>query len=111
MKNIILARVLDAVVISLLLVDHSSANRFAATVAVFLSIVMLIAFFAMSADLANKIKARSLFSRAFGMMAQASYVGALIYAGYPSIAAFYALAAVLLRACVHQKLKPAGEEV
>ncbi len=110
MKNLILARYLDVVVISMLLVDHASANRFAAIVSVFLAVVMMLGFFAMSADLANKIKARSLFSRAFGMMAQASYVGALIYAGYPSIAAFYALAAVLLRACVHQKLKPAGEE-
>ena len=111
MKNIILARVLDVVVISLLLVDHSSANRFAATVAVFLAIVMLIGFFGMSADLANKIKAKSWIGRAFGMVAQAAYVGALIYAGYPSIAAFYAIAAILLRACVHHKLKPAGEGV
>lgn len=111
MKNILLARVLDAVVISMLLADHSSANRFAAIVAVFLAIVMVIGFFCMNADLANKIKAKSWISRAFGMAVQAAYVGALIYAGYPSIAAFYAIAAVLLRVCVHQKLKPAGEGV
>lgn len=111
MKNIILARVLDAVVISMLLVDHSSANRFVAIVAVFLAIVMMLGFFGMNADLANKIKAKSWIGGVFGMAVQAGYVGALIYAGYPSIAAFYAIAAILLQACVHHKLKPAGEGV
>lgn len=111
MKNIILARVIDAVVISLLFVDHSSANRFAATLAVFLAIAMLIGFFGMNADLANKIKAKSWVGRVFGMAVQLGYVGALIYAGYPSIAAFYAIAAILLRACVHHKLKPVVEGV
>lgn len=111
MKNIILARLLDAVVISLLLVGHSSANRFAAIVAAFLAIVMMIGFFAMNSDLANKIKGKTWIRSAFGMAVQAGYVCALIYAGYPSIAAFYAIAAILLRASVHQKLKPAGEGV
>lgn len=109
MKNIILGRVLDAVVISMLLVDHSSANRFAAIVSVFMAVVMMIGCFGMNAALANKFKAKSWIGKAFGMVAQAGYVGALIYSGYPSIAAFYAIAAILLRACVHQKLKPAGE--
>lgn len=111
MKNIILARVLDAVVISMLLVDHSSANRFAAIVAAALAIVMMIGFFGMNADLANKIKAKSWTGRALGMAVQVAYVGALIYAGYPSIGALYAISAILLRACVHHKLKPAGEGV
>lgn len=106
MKNIILARVLDVAVISMLLVEHSSANRFAAIVSVFLAIVMLLGFLGMNADLANKIKAKSWIGRVVGMAVQAGYVGALIYAGYPSIAAFYAIAAILLRACVQHKLKP-----
>jgi len=110
-KNIILARVLDAVVISMLLVDHSNANRFAAIVSVFLAIVMMIGFFGMNADLANKIKGKTWIRSAFGMAVQAGYVSALIYAGYPSIAAFYAISAILLRACVHHTLKPAGEGV
>lgn len=106
MKNIILARVLDVAAISMLLVEHSSANRFGAIVSVFLAMVMLLSFLGMTADLANKIKAKSWIGWVVGISVQVSYVGALILAGYPSVAAFYAIAAILLRASVYHKLKP-----
>lgn len=60
----------------------------------------------MSPDLAEKIQGRSFLKKALGILVHVLYVVALVYAGFPILAAMYATAASFIRITAEAKLAP-----
>lgn len=105
MKTKILTRILDGVMIAILLFGSQDAKTFAFWMISIMVAMLFLGWLAVDRALAEKIRGRSSLSVAFGLALHAVYVAALIWAGFPILAALYATAASLIRLRCEAKLK------
>ncbi len=113
MMKKIFPRLLDAALISVLVCGGPDARTFAFWVIAIMVALLCLGIFAMDANLAQKICGRSILNRLFGVAMHFAYVAALIYSGFPVLAALYATVAFAIRVAAESKRagQPAGEGV
>ena len=105
MRKQILKRLGDLVVLAMLIGPHQDAKTFAAVLVSIMVILALLGALGMTADLANQLllgqPKRTFYVRViFGAL----YCPALIYGGYPVLAALYAIAVCLFFEAARVKL-------
>ncbi len=97
-------RLLDAALISALVYGGPDARTFAFWMIAIMVPMLFLGVFAMDAKLAEKIHGRSMLKKALGVAMHCAYVAALIYAGFPVLAALYATVAFAIRVAAETKL-------
>lgn len=106
MRNLIITRLLDVAPLAILVGPYQGLKTFAAALVWIMVGLMLMGALAMSDRLALKIAGCGKAHYAFGLAVHGLYIAALIYAGYPVLAAIYAAVMALIRVAAHMKLKP-----
>lgn len=100
----VFTRLLDGALLTGLVIGNADVKVFAFWMVSIMVALMFLGIFAMTPELAEKTQGRSLSKKAFGVLVHALYVGALIYSGYPILAAIYATAASIIRIAAESKL-------
>lgn len=103
-SNQVFTRLLDAALLAGLVLGNFDVKVFAFWMISIMLALMLMGCLAMTPDLAEKIQDRSFIKKAFGILTHFLYVTALIYAGYPILAAIYATTALIIRIAAEAKL-------
>lgn len=109
MSKQISTRVLDACLIAALAFGSPDIRTFAFWMVSVMVVLLFVGSFAVDAAMAEKIQGRSVAKKLFGVLVNLAYVGALIYAGFPVLAAFYAMGAFLIRTIAQAKLNGAAQ--
>ncbi|WP_268797538.1 hypothetical protein [Pseudomonas huanghezhanensis] len=109
MRTQIVTRVFDAVLIAALVSGNADVKTFAFWMISIMVTLMFLGCFAVNADIAEKIQGRSLGKKTFGTFVNLAYIAALIYAGFPVLAAIYAMSAFLIRTIAQAKLNAAAQ--
>jgi general stress protein CsbA len=104
MSKQIVTRVLDAGLIAALILGSAGVKTFAFWMVTIMVVLLFVGCFAVDAAMAEKIQGRSFGKKAFGALVNLAYVAALIYAGFPVLAAVYAMSAFLIRTIAQTKL-------
>lgn len=102
----VFTRMIDAALLAGLVLGSPDVRVFAFWMVSIMVVLMFMGCLAMTPDLAEKIQGRSLIKKAFGILMHILYVAALIYGGYPILAAMYATAASVIRIAAEAKLAP-----
>ena len=102
----VFTRLMDAALLSGLVLGNADVKVFAFWMVSIMVALMFAGLFAITPELAEKIQGRSSLKKAFGILVHALYVAALIYAGYPVLAALYAVISLLIRLSAESKLAP-----
>ncbi|GEM_PF-4350499 len=100
----IFSRLLDAALIVALVYGGPDVRTFAFWVVAIMVPMLFLGVFAMDAALAEKIHGRSMLKKTVGVAFHCAYVGALIYAGFPVLAALYATVAFAIRVAAETKI-------
>lgn len=103
--NQVVTRIFDLALIACLVFGGSDVRTFAFWLISIMVVLLLLGIFGMNAELAEKIQGRSITKKIIGISMHCMYVAALVYAGFPILAALYAMVAVLIRASAQAKLK------
>lgn len=103
-SKLLVLRALDAAVIAALLVGSSNAKTFAFWMISFVVITLALGVFAVDRSAAEKICGQTPMRRVCGVLVNIAYVAALVYAGFPILAAVYASVTILLRTVAQAKL-------
>lgn len=106
MSNKIFTRLLDLVLLGALVSGNHDARIFAYVVISFMSALMILGLFAIDVAMAEKLREQSLIGKITAAAVHALYVAALIYSGFPILAAVYACLALGIRCAAEAKLKP-----
>lgn len=102
----VFTRLLDAALLCGLVFGNADVKVFAFWMVSIMVILMFLGLPFMTPELAEKIHGRSIARRVFGVLVNALYVAALIYGGFPILAAMYATAALVIRISANSKLDP-----
>ncbi|WP_282378189.1 hypothetical protein [Pseudomonas sp. PS01302] len=102
----VFTRSLDAALLCGLVFGNADVKVFAFWMVSIMVVLMFMGVFVMKPELAEKIQGRSNIKKVFGVLVNALYVAALIYGGFPILAAMYATAASLIRISAEAKLAP-----
>ena len=102
----VFARMLDTALLAGLVLGSADVRVFAFWMVSIMVVLMFMGLLVMTPELAEKIQGRSIIKKAFGVLVHALYVAALIYGGFPILAAMYASAASLIRISAEAKLAP-----
>lgn len=102
----VFVRLLDAAMLAGLILGSADVKVFAFWMVSIMVVLMFVGCLAMTPDLAEKLQGRSFMKKVFGIFVHALYVSALIYAGFPILAAMYATAASIIRIAAEAKLAP-----
>ena len=102
----VFTRLIDAALLSGLVLGNADVKVFAFWMVSIMVVLMFMGLLVMTPELAEKIQGRSIIKKAFGVLVHALYVAALIYGGFPILAAMYASAASLIRISAEAKLAP-----
>lgn len=102
----VFTRLMDAALLSGLVLGNADVKVFAFWMVSIMAALMFAGLFAITPEMAEKIQGRSPLKKAFGILVHALYVAALIYAGYPVLAALYAVISLLIRLSAESKLAP-----
>ncbi len=102
----VFTRLLDATLLCGLVLGSADVKVFAFWMVSIKVVLMFLGLLVMTPELAEKIRGRSIIKKAFGVLVHALYVAALIYGGFPILAAMYASAASLIRISAEAKLAP-----
>lgn len=102
----VFARMLDTALLAGLVLGSADVRVFAFWMVSIMVVLMFLGLLVMTPELAEKIQGRSIIKKAFGVLVHALYVAALIYGGFPILAAMYASAASLIRISAEAKLAP-----
>ena len=100
-----LSRMMDIAVIAALVFGTPDVRTFAFWIVALMVPLLLVGVFAMDAALAEKIQGLSIGKKAFAIAINCAYIGALIYAGFPVLAAVYSITILLVRVAAETKLK------
>ncbi|MBF6029652.1 hypothetical protein ICY20_18035 [Pseudomonas sp. P115] len=100
----VFTRALDAALLVCLVLGNSDVKEFAFWLISFMVALTFMGWFVMTPDLAEKIQGRTLLKKAFGVLVPLLFVAALIYGGFPILAALYATAASGVRIAAESKL-------
>lgn len=103
--NQVVTRIFDLALIACLVFGGADAKTFAFWLVSIMVVLLLLGVFGMDAKLAEKIQGRSIVNKVIGISMHCMYVAALVCAGFPILAALYAMVAVLIRASAQAKLK------
>lgn len=106
MKTVIV-RLFDLALIACLIVGSHDAKTFAFWIVSMMVILLWVGVFAIDATAATKIKGRSVVKKTIRLTINAAYTGALIYAGFPVLAALYVISIIALRAICEKKIEEA----
>ncbi|MFJ3117845.1 hypothetical protein ACIPI6_15020 [Pseudomonas protegens] len=104
MQKQILIRLFDLLLLGALVSHYQSAKTFAVAMISIMTAVIAIGFLGMSQETAEKLTPKSGARLALSLAIHALYVTALIFAGYPVLAAIYATCCALIRLAAHSKL-------
>ena len=102
----VFTRLLDAALLACLVLGNADVKVFVFWMISIMVVLMIMSWLAMTPDLAKRIQGRSLLKNAFGVLVNVLYVAALIYGGFPILAAIYATAALVIRIAAQAKLTP-----
>ena len=106
MSNKIFTRLLDLVLLGALVSGDHNARIFAYVVILIMSALMILGLFAIDVAMAERLRECSLLGKITAAVVHALYVVALIYSGFPVLAAVYAFLALGIRCAAEAKLKP-----
>lgn len=104
-SNKVMVRLLDAALLAALVFGSADVKLFAYVVVAIMTTLISVGLLTMTPDLAEKICGRSLTKKIFGILVSVLYVIALIYAGFPILAAVYAVIVSMIRFSAEAKLK------
>ncbi|NMZ09389.1 hypothetical protein HBO37_29055 [Pseudomonas proteolytica] len=102
----VFARMLDTALLAGLVLGNADVRVFAFWMVSIMVVMMFLGLLVMTPELAEKLQGRSFINKAFGILVHALYAAALIYAGFPILAALYATAASVIRISAEAKLAP-----
>jgi hypothetical protein len=102
----VFTRVMDVAMLASLVLGGADVRTFAFWMISIMVAFLFLGCLGMTQDLAEKIQGRSLYKKAFGILVHTFYVAALVYAGFPILAAIYATAASFIRVAAESKLTP-----
>jgi len=105
-SNQVITRLLDAALLAGLIFGNADAKIFVFRMVSIMVILMFVGVLTMTPDSAEKIQGGSLVKKALGILIRVLYIAALIYAGFPTLAAMYATAALFIRISAEAKLSP-----
>ena len=100
----VFAHALNAAVLASLVIGNDDAKTFAFWMVSVISAVMMLGALALNREGAEKLSKRPAIERALSATVSVAYVVALIYAGFPILAAIYAFVALFLRAAISVKM-------
>lgn len=100
----VLIRVMDAVLLAALVWGNPSVQTFAFWMISIMVVLMVIGCMGMNDDLAKKIHAGSGWRLAFRSLVPVLYVCALVFSGFPILAAMYATAALFILVSASSKM-------
>lgn len=109
MNKHIVTRLLDAGLIAALVMGGTDVKTFAFWVISIMVVFLILGCFAVDAAMAEKIQGRSFAKKLIGASVNLAYVAALIYAGFPVLAALYGMSAFLIRTIAQTKLNGAAQ--
>lgn len=102
----IVTRLADAALIAGLIFGSSDVKVFVFWMISIMVVLLFLGLLAMSPEIAEKIRGRSLAAKFLRVLVSMLYIVALIYAGFPILAALYAVAYVAVRIAAESKLTP-----
>lgn len=105
-SNQVINRLLDAALIAGLIFGSSDVKVFAFWMISIMVALMSLGLLVMNPENAEMIRGRSLVAKSFSALVSILYIGALIYAGFPILAALYAVAYSAIRITAESKLTP-----
>jgi uncharacterized membrane protein YhaH (DUF805 family) len=105
--NQLVIRIFDAALLACLVFGASDVRTFAFWLISIMVALMFLGIFGMDAKIAEKIQGLSIAKKVIGISIHCMYVAALIYAGFPILAALYAMVAMVIRVSAAEKLKEA----
>lgn len=100
----VFAHALNAAVLASLVIGSADAKTFGFWMVSVISALMFIGALALNGESAEKMSKRPVFERGLSAAVSVAYVAALIYAGFPILAATYAFVALFLRAAISVKM-------
>lgn len=103
--KLLLARAVDACLVAALVLGNEDGKTFAFWMVSMMVVVLFLGAFTMSKDSAVTMAAGSFIRKAGRVLVQVAYVLALVYAGFPVLAAFYAMAVIVLTLQIDAKAK------
>lgn len=103
--KLLIARAIDAFLIAALVIGNEDAKTFSFWIISMMVVVLFLGAFTMSKDSAAGMADKTLIRKAGRIFVKIAYVCALIYAGFPVLAALYAMSVILLTIQIELKSK------